>query len=179
MRDSIVVIGVGNVLLGDDGVGPCVVRLLEERLGHVDDVEIVDCGTAGLDVSGAVLDREVVIFVDAIDAPGDPGTIVRLEGDAIRSGGATGPRVSPHEPGIRDSLALAELVDRAPSTVVLIGVVPENTEMGTALTPAVADAVGPAANAVVTELERLGRPVSSIREARVAGFFGAAAEVAS
>jgi len=170
MRAPVVVIGVGNVLLGDDGVGPCVVRLLEERLGTIEGVELTDCGTSGFDVSGTVIDREVVIFVDAVDASGEPGSVVRLEEQALTTGGATGPRISPHEPGIRDSLAVANLVGRGPREALLIGVVPGDTSMGTALTPRIADAILPAANAVIAELKRLGHAVEPI-EGHLDGFF--------
>lgn len=161
MRSSTVVIGIGNVLMGDDGVGPCVVRLLEGRLP---DIDVVDCGTAGLDVSAQVLDRTTVVFVDAVAAPDPAGTVVTLRGGALREGGATGPRMCPHEPGIRDALLLADLVGRAPTHAILVGVVPANTELGTTLTPAVAQAVCPAARAVIEALVQLGHP-TDLRQA--------------
>lgn len=175
-RAPVAVIGVGNVLLGDDGIGPCVARLLEGRLPGVD---VLDCGTAGLDVSAEVLDRRIVVFVDAVDgtrAGHEPGTVVVLGHDVLTTGGPTGPRMSPHEPGVRDALAIADLVDRAPRVALLVGIVPATTEMGTTLTPAVAAAAVPAANRVISELAALGIVHPTLREADVGvveGFFGA------
>lgn len=152
----ICVIGLGNLLERDDGVGPRVVQELERRFTFPREVELVDIGTAGLHLLTWIIGRDVVIFVDAVTAGGTPGALYRFERARLLEGRAAGPRISQHQPEIREILALAEVAGGAPREVVLLGVEPEDLRDGIGLTRTLEAALEPLAQLVVHELERLG-----------------------
>ena len=145
------IFGVGNVLMGDDGVGPAVARYLEANFTFDDDIVVEDLGTPSLDLPSYLLGHDLVVFVDAVAADGAPGTIVRYTREEIVSV-PTGIYVSPHEPSINDALILLDFAGSAPRDVILIGVIPSSLDGGVTLSPAVAAAVPAAADAVIEEL---------------------------
>ncbi len=154
MRDEdapIAVIGIGSVLLGDDGVGPFVVELLRAGWEFPEDVALIDAGTPGLDLVAQFQGHEVVIIVDAVAASGEPGEL-RLYGDADLRRMPMSPRVSPHDPAVQEALWIADLGGSAPREVLLLGIIPATTEVGTELSEPVRQAARAAAEAVVAEL---------------------------
>lgn len=154
--------GIGNVLLGDDGVGPYVVSLLEERYCFPDYVEIVDFGTPGLDLLEHVADAAAVILIDAAENGKAPGTLTRYtKSDVLRQQPA--PRLDPHSPALGATLAAAELLGTAPATFVLIGITPESLADGPSLSPRVTDAAQRAIDLVISELQKLGVPIQARR----------------
>jgi hydrogenase maturation protease len=155
----VVVLGIGNVFASDDGFGPSVLSRLTEAIRLPRNVEAIDVGTAGLDLVDYIVERRAALLVDTIHRSGPAGTLCRLDRAELLAGVAGGPRFSPHQPAIGDVLQIADLAGGLPETIVLIGVVPENLEVGTGLSAAVARAVDPAVDAVVAELEALGEPV--------------------
>jgi hydrogenase maturation protease len=142
--------GIGNILLGDDGVGPAVVRHLASQ-GLPPDVVLEDLGTPSLDLPSYLIGYDTVIFIDAVSLDAPPGTIRVFSRDEILAA-PTGIRVSPHEPSINDALIVLDFAGTAPREVVLVGVVPETLEGGMALSPRVAGAVGRAGEVVVGKL---------------------------
>jgi hydrogenase maturation protease len=152
---NIRVLGLGNVLMSDDAFGPYVARVLEAIYEVPAHVQVVDAGIPGLDVTPCLLDADVVVLVDTVETPGVPGDlhVIRLKdilGDASR------PRLSPHDPGIRQALAALNAQGRGPREVLLISVVPEWVATGVSLSRAVRAAIAPAIGLIVTELERHG-----------------------
>jgi hydrogenase maturation protease len=156
------VIGIGNVLTGDDGVGPHVVKVLEARHVLPDDVLVLDAGTPGLDLTAFIVGLEGLVLVDAVKARGAPGEL-RLYDRAELLSRAPILAMSPHEPGVREALLNAEFQGVAPPVVKLVGVVPENVRLGPRLSPEVRAAVPGAVALVVKELEALGVPVAERR----------------
>lgn len=152
------VLGMGNVLTGDDAVGPYVVRLLEARYHAPGDVEITDVGTPGLDLTPHLSGAAAVVVVDTVAADAEPGTLRTYRRDALLAAPPL-PRTSPHEPGLREALLATELTDSSPDELLLLGVVPGRTETGTGLSPPVRAAAERLLELVVAELERLGRPL--------------------
>lgn len=150
----IAVIGMGNVLLRDDGFGPCVVGILAAQWEFPDGVELIDAGTPGLDLAGVLCGREAVIFIDSVAATAAPGKLRFYRDDELRHALAIKPRVSPHDPALAEALALARLVGDGPRRVLLVGVVPESVEVGVGLSPCVGAAAHLAATAIVGELEK-------------------------
>jgi hydrogenase maturation protease len=150
--------GIGNVLLGDDAVGPSVVHLLESAYSFGDNVEIADLGTPALDLTHRILGLDAVIFVDCI-APCDypPGTtlLFRKE-DILRVQPAQ--RLDPHSPALSECLMTAEMLGASPKDLLLIGTVGECFEPGRPLSHAVQHAAGTAIEAILADLERLGVP---------------------
>jgi len=151
------VLGVGNVLTSDDGLGPYVIRVLEARYDFPDGVEVIDVGTPGLDFTPFLSDALAVIVLDTVRSDAAPGTL-RLYRDAEIVASPPPSRMNPHEPGLREALMATELTDSSPREILLVGVVPETTEGGTRLSRPVADAVPKVVEVVIDELARLGRP---------------------
>jgi hydrogenase maturation protease len=153
------VLALGNVLMSDDGLGPAVLRAFAQRYVVGPDVIVEDLGTPGLDLSPWLADTDRVILIDTVKAPLPPGSL-RLYDKADLLGRAPGIRVSPHDPGVKETLLALEFAGRGPREIVLIGIVPELTTMGLDLSAAVAAAVPAAVLAVVAALEGFGLAVS-------------------
>jgi hydrogenase maturation protease len=147
----ILVLGLGNTLLSDDGVGPVLVRRLADRkCSWTKDVDFVDGGTQGLALLGHLGGRHAVIIVDAVKMGAPAGTVHRLtlpELRQFRSGRAG----SGHESNAGDLLAAAELLNELPSWLCVVGVEPEKVTTGVVLSPAVQEAL-PAASEEVDRL---------------------------
>ena len=148
------VYGIGNILLGDDGVGPAVAHYLAAHF-DLSGVVVEDLGTPSLDLPGYLVDFETVIFVDAVAADAAPGTVRSYSRDEITAV-PPGIRISPHEPSINDALIVLDFAGSAPRDVILIGVVPQTLEGGVALSPPVQAAVPAMAEAVLAELAARG-----------------------
>jgi len=148
------VLGIGNLIMTDDGVGVRVVHLLQERYHFPDTVTVMDGGTLGLDLLHYLEGIRRLLVVDAVETGGPPGTLVRLTGDEINIAFRT--KLSPHQMGLQDLLLVAELQGFAPEEMVLLGVQPGEIGMGIELTPAVEEQVEPLINAVLNELDAWG-----------------------
>jgi hydrogenase maturation protease len=153
------VLALGNVLMSDDGLGPAVLRAFEQHYVVGPDVLVEDLGTPGLDLSPWLADADRVILIDTVKAPLPPGSM-RLYKKADLLGGRVDVRVSPHDPGVKETLLALDFAGRAPRDIALIGVVPAVTTMGLELSPPVAAAVPAAVRAVVAALERFGVAVT-------------------
>ncbi|HEY3373501.1 MAG TPA: HyaD/HybD family hydrogenase maturation endopeptidase [Candidatus Aquicultor sp.] len=134
MKDKILVLGVGNLILSDEGVGVHLVRRLQsENLPA--NVEIEDGGTQGLELLDYMDDVAKLIIVDCIKAGSEPGSIFRFEPDKVD----VIPReykISFHDLGIYDFIRLAEALDKLPPTMIF-GIEPERIDWGEELSPAV------------------------------------------
>jgi hydrogenase maturation protease len=151
----ICVLGLGNVLMGDDGLGPAVVNAFEAEYAVGPDVEVVDLGTPGLDLLPWLADIDRVILVDTVKSDLPPGTLRLYEkADLLRHVPVA--RVGPHDLGVKEALLALEFAGRAPREVVVIGVVPGRTEMALALTPPVEAAIPLAVAAITATLKRFG-----------------------
>lgn len=151
------ILGVGNVLCSDDGLGPYAIKALEAQFEFADGVEVLDVGTPGLDFTPYLSGARMVIVIDTVRGEEAPGTL-RLIRDGEIVSKPPPSRMSPHEPGLREALMATELSDCSPEEILLVGVVPESTEGGTRMTAAVQEAVPGVLERVAVELERLGKP---------------------
>lgn len=149
------VLGLGNVLMGDDALGPWVIEELLANWQFPDGVRVLDVGTPGLDLTPYLADADTVILVDTVKADGVPGTI-RLYSREELLAAPLGPRLSPHDPALTEALFALDLVGCAPREILLVGVVPGLVAKGIGLTPAVRTAVLQVAARVVDRLSRLG-----------------------
>lgn len=134
-RIPLLVLGLGNVLCGDDGAGVAAIYRLRRGWELPAGVRVVDGGTLGLDLLALVAASDRVILVDAVRADAPAGTLVRLTGDDVAP--AVYERLSPHQIGVGDLLAGATLCERYPDDVVIVGVVPAMTDLQLGCTPAV------------------------------------------
>ena len=155
MSDIIRVIGVGNILMEDDGLGPYAVRILESEYDLPQHVEVQDVGTPGLDFAPYLDGASAVIVVDTVVADGPPGSLHRYDKHKLLAAPIPD-RTNPHQPGLRETLMACELTDSVPDEVILIGVVPEDTGNVARLSDAVRAVVPEVIAAVVGEIERLG-----------------------
>jgi hydrogenase maturation protease len=152
------VLGLGNVLMNDDGFGPYVARALDERYELGADAEVIDLGTPGLDLTPWLADAHHVVIVDTVRASEPPGTLLVYDkADIVRHAPVS--RTGPHDPGLKETLLMLEFAGRAPETVTLIGVVPARVAMGTTLSAPVARSVPAAVSAIVDRLKLLEIPV--------------------
>ena len=150
----IAVLGLGNVLMSDDALGPWVIQVLLARYEFPQEVSVLDLGTPGLDLTPYITDCEALILVDTVTSDGPPGTLRTYRKHEILKHPPQ-PRLSPHDPGVKEALLIADFGGCGPSEVLLVGVVPESTGMGTRLSPAVREAIPRAVEEVLAELERL------------------------
>jgi hydrogenase maturation protease len=159
------VLGIGNVLMGDDALGPYVVKLLDSMYEVPADVELVDLGTPGADLPLYLDSLDAAVIVDTVKVSGEPGEI-RLLDKAQLVARAPALPASPHEPGLREALFTLEFQGRGPREVRLVGVVPSSVKTEVGLSPAVRASVPAALARVVRELELLGVEVRERQEPR-------------
>jgi len=156
----VLVLGIGNSIMTDDGIGVKVAQALQSEYRFPPQVEVVDGGTLGLDLLPKFEGVSHLVMIDAVETGSKPGARVRLEGEELPIALET--KVSPHQMGLKDLLAVAQLMGHAPGQMVLIGVQPASTEVGTELTPAVAAEFNAMKEAVLCELEQIGLPALAI-----------------
>lgn len=154
------VLGVGNVIMSDDGVGVRVVQELKREYRFPHCVEVVDGGTLGLDLLPMLEGKSHLIMVDAVETGKRPGTCVRLTGEELPIALET--RLSPHQMGLKDLLAVARLTGSAPTSMVLIGVQPRSIEVDEELSPEVELQVETMKGAVLKELALIGIQARSV-----------------
>lgn len=132
MTGSTCVIGLGNAILQDDGVGLHVIAAMRETYRFEPEIDLIDGGTAGLDLLPLIEGYGKILFVDAADTGRPPGTVVIVEDDAIPSFLTT--QRSVHHVGLLDLLFAARMADVLPREVCLVGVQPESIDLGLELT---------------------------------------------
>jgi len=147
---AILVLGIGNSLMNDDALGVTAIEELQARYRFPAGVTVVDGGTLGLDLLPMIEGVRKLLIIDAIDMGAAPGDLFRLEGDEVPRAFAN--KLSVHQMGVQDLLAVAELQGHVPEKLVVWGVQPGSIEMEMRLTPAVAEAMAPLLDGVVKEL---------------------------
>jgi hydrogenase maturation protease len=150
----VLVLGIGNLVMSDDGVGVKVVQQLQREYSFADNVEIMDGGTLGLDLLPMLEGVDHLIVVDAVETGGKPGSCVRLTGEELPVALET--KISPHQMGLKDLLSVARLLGHSPGEMVLIGVQPGSIEMDTELTAEVAAVLQVLVDNVLDELGKIG-----------------------
>ncbi len=158
MMKSILILGLGNPLQSDDGIGSVVAQALEDVQAHghtplPDDVEVMDGGTPGIGLLNLVEGRRRVIIVDAAAMQQAPGTIVRFTPDQVNLE-ETKRLFSLHASGIAESLALARALKVSLPEIVVLGVQPGRIEWGQGLSEPVQAAVPRVIEMVLRELTR-------------------------
>jgi hydrogenase maturation protease len=151
------VIGCGNMLGADDGVGLAALERLRDRYALPPEVRLEDGGTWGLNLLPLIEDSSRLLLVDAINTGATAGTLTVLERDRLPM--YFSQKVSPHQIDLREVLALAEFRGTLPVDTVAVGLQPERIEMSTVLSPSVADRVDELVNAVVARLRSWGHEV--------------------
>ena len=134
-RHRTLVLALGSAIMGDDGAGRAALELLRSEYALPDTVDLVDGGVLGLGLLDALDGYPRVLVLDCVAAGEPPGTVVRLDGEAVPAA-FTRP-LSPHQTGLSDVLATLSLLGRPPDHLTVIGVEPATLELGLDLSEAV------------------------------------------
>lgn len=148
------VLGIGNILLRDEGVGVRVAEFFKANYGFGPEVACMDGGTSGLGLLSYIRDYTHIVIVDAVSASGAPGRVVVIPGSRIE-GWPSLKSTSAHQVGVRDLLAIARFQGLTPE-VTVIGIVPKDLSAGLELTNEAAKAIPLAAEKTAEELGRFG-----------------------
>ncbi|MEJ5260079.1 MAG: hydrogenase maturation protease [Anaerohalosphaeraceae bacterium] len=116
------ILGIGNILLGDEGIGVRVIEHLR-NLSLPDSVDILDGGTSGADLLDTLCSYERVILIDAINGNYPPGTIVQMTPDELLPPNPSA--LSLHDLDLPQTLAMAKMLGQAPKDIIIIGIQPE------------------------------------------------------
>jgi hydrogenase maturation protease len=149
-----VVIGLGNALMGDDGIGLAILGRLQAHWSFPSNVVFVDGGTWGMNLLPSIETAREVLFLDAVDVGREPGTPVRLERERIPRW--LGHKLSAHQIDLKEVLAVAELRGTLPARIVVVGIQPSRVDLGCGLSPEVEVALDRAAELARNTLERWG-----------------------
>ena len=154
-QSQITVLGIGNILLTDEGFGVRVIEKLFEQYDFPENVAIVDGGVLGIHLLGTLSKTQHLIVVDAVKNKQAPGTLYRLEKEELPE------RIlmknSLHQTDFLETLTLCQMIDQAPETIVVLGAEPQDIETHSVeLTPAVAGRIDETVRCVLQELDRLG-----------------------
>jgi len=152
---TVCVVGLGNVLMGDDGFGPLAVEKLRCEYECGTNIEILDLGTPGLDLAPYLYGKDLVVIVDAVTAEGKPGT-VRTYRESNFHNSRVPLRLTGHDPGLPEALAQIRLVGRGPSEVVVVGVIPESCVFGGGISSTVLAASSHAVDNIIQVLRERG-----------------------
>lgn len=148
------VLGIGNTLLKDEGVGIHVIRALRESAASADGVDYLDGGTLSFTLAGPIEEAEQLIVVDAAELKAPPGTVRMLVGDEMDAFVSGKRKASVHEVGLTDLMTIAKLTGRWPDRRALVAIQPREVDWGEHCSPEVAAAVPEACRLVRDQLER-------------------------
>lgn len=156
----IVVLGVGNILLSDEGIGVYAVEILERDYALPPQVEVIDGGTSGMDCLDRLAEVDLLLIADCMRSPDTtPATITRLDGPQLDQWFKT--KISPHQVGLSDVLATLNFHAIAPKKIVLIGVQPQSMATAMALTPPLQAVLPDVVQALVQELQDFGLMITA------------------
>ena len=154
---KILVLGIGNTLLADEGVGIFAMRELEARFGARGDIEFIDGGTLSFTLAAPISECSALLVIDAAELGVAPGTVRSFEGEEMDRFLGANRKSSVHEVGLLDLMSISRLSGHWPERRALIGIQPSLVDWGEALTPAVAAALP---EVCATAAEIIGRFVS-------------------
>lgn len=153
-READVVVGLGNPIMGDDGIGLAALERLREAWEIPASVELVDGGTWGMTLLPLIESARRILFLDAIRTGQPVGSLITLLGDEIPRQVAL--KVSQHQIDLREVLAVAEFRGTLPPEMVAVGLEPATFELGDPMTPAVADNIDQVVQMAVDQLRAWG-----------------------
>lgn len=148
---NIKIIGIGNTLFTDEGVGVHLLEYIREALPKADNIEIIEGATDGIRLLGSVEDADYLIFLDAINSGKEPGTIINLKDKDIPS--CFSQKMSVHQMGIQDLIYASTVRDTLPEEMYLFGVQPESLEIGFELTECISNRIPELVELVVNQVE--------------------------
>lgn len=132
ISDKITILGVGNTLYSDEGVGIHLLPILEDEFKDEENIEIIEGSTDGIKLLGPIEDTDNLIIIDAINAGKEGGEIIALEGDDIPA--YFGIKMSVHQMSFQEVLMAVKLRERYPKNIMMFGMQPSSLEFGLGLT---------------------------------------------
>jgi hydrogenase maturation protease len=135
-RPKTVIMGAGNVLMGDDGIGVHVIKAMKEQGGLPDGVELIDAGTATLDAFSMLEGVDRLIIVDAVKSGAAPGTIYRFSPEDVSQ--TSSRKISLHQMSLLETLRASKMLGVRPPDVTIIGVEPKTIAAETCLSKEIA-----------------------------------------
>ena len=142
------VLGIGNTLLTDEGIGIHVLQALEPELANWPDVTLLDGGTLSFTLAGPIEETDALIVVDAANIKSKPGDWALLEGEEMDAFLMSNRKASVHEVGLTDLRVIAILAGHWPEKRAMLTIQPQTIDWGEHPTPAVAAAISPACTAI-------------------------------
>ncbi len=164
MQNRTCLIGLGNILMRDDGIGVHVVKEIGERFRFTPQIDILDGGTLGLALLPLIERCDRVLFVDAVEAGLEPGSIAVREGEEVPS--FLESHVSVHQAGLADLLYAARLAGMMPPAVCLVGIQPQEVGLGLEPTSSLRNRREELIRTVVARLEAWGIRAAALEEAQ-------------
>ena len=149
-QTAITVLGVGNPIMGDDGVGLALLAAVQ-AVRPDERIEYVDGGTGGMELIPVVQDTDRLLVLDAVAGP-TPGRVVELTGDQLPR--LLSAKLSPHQVGLLDVFTAVRLLGHEPAQVQVVGVTPERVELSLDLSQAVQDALAQATDKACAVIDR-------------------------
>lgn len=165
-KKKIGILGLGNLLLSDEGFGVHFINYLSERYEIPCNVEVLDGGTAGIMMAPFIEDVEILFVIDTVALNAEPGSIHRFSDEDILAGNIHA-RMSPHQVGLFDILDLCRIRETAPERTEMITVVPEDLSVAVGLTPRLEARLGEVMDMLNASLAAYGSPL--IPQSRAAG----------
>ena len=164
MAIKISLIGLGNLLLGDEGVGVHAVEALKRKYDFPEELRLLDGGTLGLDLLHLIEGMDRVLFVDAVELKEKPGTFAVIEGEDLPS--LLEPKLSLHHVGLSDLLFASGFLGTRPAEIVLIGIQPETMEIGLELSKTIKERFDKLLETVLEKLREWGLEIKekAVRE---------------
>lgn len=152
----VLVLGMGNLLLEDEGLGIHALNLLRQRYDFPADIELLDGGTSGMALIDQISSRKHLLVLDAVQTGDPPGTLVKMCDQDVPV--YFGTKVTFHQLGLSDVLAHLELSGEQPEHVTVLGLVPHSLEMSLELSELTLGRLGELVDAAAAELTALGYP---------------------
>lgn len=149
------ILGVGNILLSDEGFGIHLLRYLEEHFHFPPEVELMDGGTAGIYMAPFLEECNPVLIIDIIARDDTPGTIHTFNKTDIKAN-SMGLRLSPHQLGLLEMVDICELRGAAPEKLFFFTIVPQSLATGLDLSPCLKQQLKPMAQKIINQLGQLG-----------------------
>jgi hydrogenase maturation protease len=150
-NEKVIVLGIGNVLLRDEGFGVRVLEYLVANYDFPDDVELIDGGTLGVELIRYVVGAGMLLIIDSINGGAKPGTLFRLADEQVAAHFAE--KISVHEVGIQDILTMLQLTGRTIPRLVVIGAQPYDLEPGVGLSEPMQKLLPQFASGAISELK--------------------------
>ena len=152
MKTKTLVLGIGNTLLTDEGIGIHVLQALEPELANWPDVTLLDGGTLSFTLAGPIEEADALIVVDAANIKTQPGGWALLKGEEMDAFLMSNRKASVHEVGLTDLRAIAILAGHWPEKRAMLAIQPQTIDWGEQPTPAVAAAIPPVCAAIVEQI---------------------------